>query len=164
MTIWYSDPQGKQTHQGSTTTGSGSGSYASDGSGIWSQPSGSGARGSTGSGDSDDSKDHPGELPNEKKKAMWRVVSNYFDAARTTIGADYDHTGGQSPADKMINSTGVGKEGTVWKSTLAETKRAAVADALGAVTTAFNWARNDRYIEWSHESDWVDENDSRAKW
>ncbi|WP_167150252.1 hypothetical protein [Actinomyces sp. ZJ308] len=100
---------------------------------------------------------------NKKKEAMWRVIQK-FDEARSSIGADFDHTGAKSPADKFFTETDIGKEGKVWKSTLAETIKGSIADAIGGVTQWFNWSRQDRYEDWNKEPKWVGKNDSRGKW
>ena len=112
---------------------------------------------------SDDTKKNPDDVENKKKVAMNYVVS-MFNSARADIGADYDHTGAKSPSDKHIQSTGLGTDGSVWKSTLANAKREESAGALSEITREFNWKCEDCYQEFRSEPDWVSKDDSRAKW
>jgi len=111
----------------------------------------------------DDTKQHPDDVENKKKIAIDYVVST-FNSARSDIGADYDHTGAKSPSDKHIQSTGLGTDGSVWKSTLANAKREEIAGALTAITREFNWKCEDCFQDFKSEPDWVPKDDSRAKW
>jgi len=112
---------------------------------------------------SDDTKKNPDDVENKKKVAMNYVVS-MFNSARADIGADYDHTGAKSPSDKHIQSTGLGTDGSVWKSALANAKREEIAGALSEITREFNWKCEDCYQDFRSEPDWVSKDDSRAKW
>lgn len=112
---------------------------------------------------SSDTKKNPDDVQNKKKIAMNSVVSE-FNASRSTIGADYDHKGAKSPSDKHIQSTGLGTDASVWKSTLANTKREEIAGALNAITREFNWKCEECYQDFKSEPDWVSKDDSRAKW
>ena len=102
-------------------------------------------------------------LTTRRKVAMNYVVS-MFNSARADIGADYDHTGAKPPSDKHIQSTGLGTDGSVWKSTLANAKREEIAGALSEITREFNWKCEDCYQDFRSEPDWVSKDDSRAKW
>lgn len=155
-------------------------SYSTDGSGIQQSQRPSGSSGlpdkpqwgatapstpqTAAPSDSDESgKKHPDDVINKKKEAMWRVIQK-FDKARSEIGADFDHTGSKSPAEKFATETEIGKEGKVWKSTLAETIKGSIADAIGGVTQWFNWSRQGCYEDWDAEPKWVSKDDSRGKW
>jgi len=112
---------------------------------------------------SDDTKKNPDDVENKKKIAIDHVVST-FNSARADIGADYDHTGAKPPSDKHILSTGLGTDSSVWKSTLANTKREEIEGALNAITREFNWKCEDCYQQFKSEPDWVSKDDSRSKW
>ena len=112
---------------------------------------------------SDDTKKNPDDVENKKKIAIDHVVST-FNSARADIGADYDHTGAKPPSDKHILSTGLGTDGSVWKSTLANAKREEIDGALTAITREFNWKCEDCYQQFKSEPDWVSKDDSRSKW
>ena len=112
---------------------------------------------------SPNTRNNPGDVENKKKIAMDAVVSE-FNSARSSIGADYDHTGAKSPSDKHIQSTGLGTDASVWKSTLANTKREEIAGALNEITREFNWNCEDCFQDPKSEPDWVPSDDVRAKW
>ena len=112
---------------------------------------------------SDDKKENPDDVENRKKIAINYVVS-MFNSARADIGADYDHTGANPPSDKHILSTGLGTDGSVWKSTLANAKREEIDGALTAITREFNWKCEDCFQDFRSEPDWVPSDDSRANW
>ena len=112
---------------------------------------------------SDDTKKNPDDVENKKKIAIDHVVST-FNSARADIGADYDHTGAKPPSDKHILSTGLGTDGSEWKSTLANAKREEIEGALNAITREFNWKCEDCYQQFKSEPDWVSKDDSRSKW
>lgn len=111
----------------------------------------------------DETKNKPDDVENKKKIAIDHVVST-FNSARADIGADYDHTGAKPPSDKHILSTGLGTDSSVWKSTLANTKREEIEGALNAITREFNWKCEDCYQQFKSEPDWVSKDDSRSKW
>ncbi|WP_143225340.1 hypothetical protein [Actinomyces oris] len=111
----------------------------------------------------DETKNKPDDVENKKKIAIDHVVST-FNSARAEIGADYDHTGAKPPSDKHILSTGLGTDSSVWKSTLANTKREEIEGVLNAITREFNWKCEDCYQQFKSEPDWVSKEDSRAKW
>ena len=111
----------------------------------------------------DETKSKPDDVENKKKIAIDHVVST-FRSARADIGADYDLTGAKSPSEKHIHSTGLGTDSSVWKSTLANTKKKEIGEVLDAITHDFNWKCEDCYQQFNSEPDWVSKEDSRAKW
>lgn len=112
---------------------------------------------------SEDTKKNPDDVTNKKKVAMNHVIS-MFKSARADIGLNYNHTRAKSPSDVHIQSTGLGTDGSVWKSTLANAKREEIAGALSEITSAFNRKYEDCLQDFASEPDWVSEDDSRAEW
>ena len=112
---------------------------------------------------SEDTKKNPDDVKNRKKAAMNYVLS-VFRSARADIGLNYNHTRAKSPSDVHIQSTGLGTDGSVWKSTLANAKREEIAGALSEITHEFNRKYEDCLQDFRSEPDWVSRDDSRAKW
>lgn len=119
---------------------------------------------------SEDTKKNPDDVANKKKVAMDRVLS-IFSSVRADIAFDFfNHTrakpssGVHLPSDLLIQSTGLGTDGSVWKSTLANAKREEIAGALSEITSAFNRKYEDCLQDFASEPDWVSKDDSRAEW
>lgn len=112
---------------------------------------------------SEDTKKNPDDVENRKKSAMDYVLS-IFRSARADIGLNYNHTRAKPPSDVHIQSTGLGTDGSVWKSTLANAKREEIAGALSEITSAFNRKYEDCLQDFRSEPYWVSKDDSRAKW
>lgn len=112
---------------------------------------------------SEDTKKNPDDVKNRKKAAMNYVLS-VFRSARADIGVNYNHTRAKPPSDVHIQYTGLGTDGSVWKSTLANAKREEIAGALSEITSAFNRKYEDCLQDFGSEPYWVSKDDPRAKW
>ena len=104
------------------------------------------------------------ELPsreNRKKVALRNVLDSISEAVQD-LGADFVDTGAASPSENLVN--GLGGDGSVWKSTLAEEMRADITGIVRKITSCLSSEKEKVSGEWSNEPDLVDGNDPRTKW
>ena len=98
---------------------------------------------------------------NLKKSALEDVLKK-ADEAVTNLGANDAESGGTAKSESL--TTGLGGDGSVWKSTLAENMRQDVVGIIDSITSQTSNTRQDIYDEWYNEPTYVDKNDSRANW
>ena len=98
---------------------------------------------------------------NLKKSALEDVLKK-ADEAVTNLGANDAESGGTAKSESL--TTGLGGDGSVWKSTLAENMRQDLVGIIDSITSQTSNTRQDIYDEWYNEPTYVDKNDSRANW
>ncbi|CAM2750577.1 hypothetical protein ACSL103130_01015 [Actinomyces slackii] len=99
-------------------------------------------------------------VPNLKRPAMKRVLDT-LDSAEDDL--DAGATSGMTPKSHMLTN-GLGGEGSVWKSPLAETSRTAAVGVIDKITSQVSSTRQDVSDDHSAEPEKVKETDSRATW
>ena len=103
--------------------------------------------------------DENGKYDNKKREAI-KVVLDSLDSAETALGLDL--TSSESPEVKLTE--GMGKDGSVWNSTFAETARENISGILSDISRDFRWTRDDVQIQYWLEPEKVDSGDPRASW
>jgi hypothetical protein len=101
-------------------------------------------------------------LRDNRKKVALRYVLDSISEAVQDLGADFIDTGATSPSESLVN--GLGGDGSVWKSALAEKMRADITETIRKITSCLSSEKEKVSGEWSNEPDLVDRNDPRAKW
>ena len=96
------------------------------------------------------------------KKSALEDVLKKADEAVTNLGANDAESGGTAKSESL--TTGLGGDGSVWKSTLAENMRQDLVGIIDSITSQTSNTRQDIYDEWYNEPTYVDKNDSRANW
>lgn len=98
---------------------------------------------------------------NGKKMALEYVVGSINKAVRE-IGADSAETGTTPPSESLTN--GLGGDGSVWKSSLADNMHTKLAVLLRSISSYFSSEEEKITSEWHNEPQYVDKTDSRARW
>lgn len=96
------------------------------------------------------------------RRSLYETYSIRFLKPYKNLGADFVDTGAASPSENLVN--GLGGDGSVWKSTLAEEMRADITGIVRKITSCLSSEKEKVSGEWSNEPDLVDGNDPRAKW
>lgn len=103
----------------------------------------------------------PSQALNMKKKALENVLGSIAEARRD-LGADSAEMGTTPPSDSLVN--GLGGDGSVWKSSLADKIRADLSGIIKRITSCFSSQHEKVSAEWNNEPEYVDINDPRARW
>lgn len=85
-----------------------------------------------------------------------------LEIAESDLGADAAAYGETPKSAKLTE--GLGDDGGVWQSTLAETTREDLVGIIDAITSKVSDTYDDVDAAWSAEPDYVAEDDSRARW
>lgn len=96
-----------------------------------------------------------------KKKLALRIILDFLEKAVEGVGADYPETGKKAPSESLTD--GLGGDGSVWKSTLADKMHADLAGILGTISSCFSSEKEKVRTEWNNEPRYVDKTDTRAR-
>ena len=101
------------------------------------------------------------EVPNAKKAAIG-IVRNTLSKAIQELGADYAETGASSPSESLVS--GLGGDGSVWKSTLADKMHDDIAGIVKRIADQFSAGEERAASQCGAEPEYVKWDDPRAKW
>jgi len=98
---------------------------------------------------------------NMKKIALDNVLHSIAEARRD-LGADSAEIGTTSPSESLVN--GLGGDGSVWKSSMADKIHADLSGIIKRITSCFSSQHEKVCTERDNEPQYVDQNDPRAHW
>lgn len=101
------------------------------------------------------------EVPNEKKVAIG-LVRNSLSKAIQELGGDYAETGATSPSESLVS--GLGGDGSVWKSPLADKMHTDIAAIIKRITVQYSAGKEKADSQWWSEPEYVKWDDPRATW
>ena len=97
-----------------------------------------------------------------RKKIALRYVLDSITEATQELGADYTETGATAPSESLVS--GLGGDGSVWKSTLADKIHIDAAAIIKRITVNFSTEKEKVAAQWGNEPSLVDWYDTRADW
>ena len=106
----------------------------------------------------------PSELPSDQNNQQELEVPNAkkLSKAIQELGADYAETGASSPSESLVS--GLGGDGSVWKSTLADKMHDDIAGIVKRIADQFSAGEERAASQWGAEPEYVKWDDPRAKW
>ena len=99
---------------------------------------------------------------NMKKVAMGYVLGTVNEAI-ANLDADAVASGGGTAKSASLIA-GLGGDGSVWKSTLAETIRQQLVSVIDSATSQMTTTQEEIIAELDNEPTYVDKDDPRARW
>lgn len=103
----------------------------------------------------------PDQAMNMKKVALGYVLGTVNEAV-ANLDADAVASGGTAKSASL--TAGLGGDGSVWKSTLAETIRQQLVGVIDSATSQMTTTQEEIIAELDNEPTYVDKDDPRARW